>query len=220
MPPRQPHDPFSNAPLRPASSNPSLRDRQSQQSLRSNASSTSARSRQQRDLLAPSRSRRPISRAAQRVADEVLEDPESGENAGQSPSRSTRQGQGSPDLRHGRSRARQQQDVEPDIVNRQADGGYLIGISAANDGLRSTMLPQSMVESEEEAAKDAYYAAMARQYFASGIAVQGRGSKKPQEDLEGEAHNASMRMRELARQKLDEERWMFEPQDRFHAHFS
>jgi hypothetical protein len=124
MPPRQQHDPFTDAPLRPTTGNPALRSQPSQHSLRSNASTASSRSRAPRDLFAPHLSRRPTSRATPRVEDEVLADPVSDEELTVPPPRQSRRiRQGSPE-KHSRARVRDGEEL--DIVNRQPNGSYIL----------------------------------------------------------------------------------------------
>ena len=155
MPPtRQPHDPFTDAPLRPTTSNAtslaassSLRSQTSQHSLRSNASAASTRPRQQRDLFAPALSRRPTSRATPRVEDGVLVDSDSEQDLAAQRQRHLRRfGHGSPEGKHSRLKAKQ--DEDQDFVNRRPDGSYLLGVA----GLGETVaVPQmSMPKTEEE----------------------------------------------------------------------
>ncbi|KAK5119986.1 hypothetical protein LTR85_007062 [Meristemomyces frigidus] len=219
MPPRQPHDPFTDAPLRPRNIEPSIRGQTSQQSFRSNASTASARTRQQRDLFAPSLSRRPTSRSTPRVEDEVLADHDSGEETAAQRQRQIRKiRQGSPEGKH--SRVKPRQEEEPDIVNRQADGGYLLGISASNEILMSEQLSLELQADREAAEMDADDAMMSRDYFASGIALSGRSSKKSDEEYDAMAPGMMMRLREQAMQRIENERWMFEPLDRYHTRFA
>ena len=145
MPPRQAQDPFTDAPLRPNNNAP-LR---AQQGMRPTASTASARPRQQRDLFAPALSRRPTSRSTPRVEDEVLADPDSEEEmAGQRQKHIRRIRQGSPEGKY--SRLKPQQEEEPDIVNRQPDGSYLLDVSASNEAIT-----QHMFAPELQAARDA-----------------------------------------------------------------
>lgn len=149
MPPRQQHDPFTDAPLRPTHANPALRGQASQQSLRSNTSTASSRTRQQRDLFAPSLGRRPTARSTPHIEDEVLADPDSEEEVAihrQGRVRGMRQG--SPEGKH--SRLKPKQEEEQCIVNKQADGSYLLGVSASNEAIA----PQLMAP-ELEAAREA-----------------------------------------------------------------
>lgn len=123
MPTRQQHDPFVDAPLRPTSLNPSLRVQ---------ASQAPSRVRPQRDLFAPALLRRPTSRATPRVADEVLADPDSDEeNATHQHLQQQRR------LRRirGASPLRPRGDEDVEIVNRQPDGGYLLGGIEANESI-------------------------------------------------------------------------------------
>ena len=149
---RQPHDPFTDAPLRPTTSNATslgtqspLRDQTSQHSLRSNASAASARPRQQRDLFAPSLSRRPTSRATPRVEDEVLADSDSENDLATRQRQLRRIRHGSPEGKH--SRLKTKQDEEQDFVNRQADGSYLLGVAGFGE---TVAVPQMTVPKTEE----------------------------------------------------------------------
>jgi len=121
MPTRHQHDPFLDAPLRPTSLNPSVR---------AQASLAPSRSRPQRDLFAPALLRRPTSRATPRVADEVLADPDSDDDNAThqhlQQQRRLRRIRGASPLR-----PRGEEDVE--IVNRQPDGGYLLGAKETNE---------------------------------------------------------------------------------------
>ena len=151
---RHPQDPFTDAPLRPTTSNatslaanPSLRNQTSQHSLRSNASTASSRTRQQRDLFAPSLSRRPTSRATPRVEDEVLADSDSEQDLALQRQRQLRRTRlGSPEGKH--SRLKPKQDEEQDFVNRRSDGSYLLGVTGFGE---SVAVPQmSFSKTEEE----------------------------------------------------------------------
>ena len=154
MPPtRQHHDPFTDAPLRPTTSNsnalnaqPSLRSHTSQHSLRSNASTASNRPRQQRDnLFAPSLSRRPTSRATPRVEDEVLADSESEQDLAARQRQLRRIRHGSPEGKHSRLKAKQEEEL--DFVNRQPDGSYLLGVAGFGE---TVAVPQMSVPKSEE----------------------------------------------------------------------
>ena len=151
MPSRQPHDPFTDAPLRPTTSNatslaanPPLRSQTSQHSLRSNASTTSARTRQPRDLFAPSLSRRGTT---PRFEDGVLADSDSEQDLASQRHKQTRRiRHGSPDAKHGRGRSRQ--DEEVDFVNRKPDGSFLLGLAGFGD--TATAVPQMTLPKTEE----------------------------------------------------------------------
>ena len=162
MPPtRQHHDPFTDAPLRPTTGNPSFRTQTSQSSLRSNISNASARPRQpqSRDLFAPALSRRPTSKTTPRVEDDVLADPDSDEDIAVVPRQRQARGalrtgrHGSPEKgpqHHGRARGvarREEEDI--DIVNRQADGNYMLDVSGINEGLPMGV-PQTYPSAEME----------------------------------------------------------------------
>ncbi|KAK3116615.1 hypothetical protein LTR53_002849 [Teratosphaeriaceae sp. CCFEE 6253] len=211
MPPRQPLDPFTEGPARPNASSQVLRAQPSQQSLRSDTSAASSRARQPRDLFAPALSRRPTSRATPVVTDEILADPDSDEEQAahrQRQMRKTRQV--SPEGKQGRRRVRQSDEL--DIVNRKPNGEYLLDVSEA-------WLPQAnapeLVEEREAQNESAYYAAVARQYFTSGMAMGGRALKKPEEDPEEQTAAMMAHLRRQALRDLDEERWLVEPLDRY-----
>jgi len=148
MPPRQAQDPFTDAPLRP-NGHPPLR---AQQGVRPTASTASAQTRQQRDLFAPSLSRRPTSRSTPRIEDEVLADPDSEEELiGQRQKQLRRIRQGSPEHKH--SRLKPQQEEEPDIVNRQSDGSYLLDVSASNEAITSHLFAPELQAARDAAGK-------------------------------------------------------------------
>ncbi|KAK0366731.1 hypothetical protein LTR91_013433 [Friedmanniomyces endolithicus] len=213
MPPRPPHDPFHTTALRPTTGNPALRAQTSQQSLRSETSATSSRTRQQRDPFAPALSRRPTSRANPHTAGDVLADPaDSEEEARQS--RKTRQGSPPPELKYSRRRARAAAEEDVEIVVRRANGEFLLDVSAASEALEGEMGAPELVAEREEANADAYYAAVARQYFTSGMAMGGRVMKKPEDDPEEQVAAMMAHLRRSALRKLDEERWLVEPLDR------
>ncbi|KAK3713904.1 hypothetical protein LTR37_008154 [Vermiconidia calcicola] len=222
MPPsRHPQDPFTDAPLRPTTSNATslapngpLRNQSSQQSLRSNASAASTRTRQQREgLFATSQARRPANRATPHVEDEVLADSDSEQDLvtqRQKQQQLRRIRHGSPEGKLNRSKPKQ--DKELDFVNRQPDGSYLLG----GGGFGETVaVPQLPVTKTEEEQVDAHYEAISRQYFASGASLGGRSSKKHEEELELLRLPMMMRLREQVMQQLDDERWQYEPLDRF-----
>ena len=151
-PPRQAHDPFTDAPLRPTTSNATslstqapLRSQTSQHSLRSNASAASARTRQQRDLFAPSLSRRPTGRTTPRVEDEVLVDSESEQDLAARQRQLRRIRHGSPEGKHSRLKAKQ--DEEQDFVNRQPDGSYLLGVAGFGE---MVAVPQMSIPKTED----------------------------------------------------------------------
>ncbi|KAK5167355.1 uncharacterized protein LTR77_007054 [Saxophila tyrrhenica] len=221
MPPsRQPADPFSSQPpLQPTTSNStSLRSQTSQHSLRSNASSASTRPRQPNNLFAPSLSRRPTSRATPRVDDEVLADSDSEQDlpvqTRQRQLRRTRHG--SPEGKQNRQKPKQEDELE--FVNRQPDGSYLLGVSGYGEATAVPQIGQLQTEDEADQAElDAHYVSVARQYFSSGAALGERsGSKKHEEaDFEQLRLPMMMRLREQVMQQLEEERWRYEPLDRF-----
>ncbi|KAK4570012.1 hypothetical protein LTR86_002982 [Recurvomyces mirabilis] len=236
MPPTRqpPHDPFTDAPLRPTTGNPSFRSQTSQSSLRSNASNASARPRppqQTRDLFAPALSRRPTSRTTPRVEDDVLADPDSEEEIAvmqRQRQRQARDGlrtvrQGSPEKGgaqyHGRRGAARREEEDVDIVNRQADGNYMLDVSGMID-VQAMGVPLNYPSAEiggrvedEDASTDTYYAAVARQYFTSGRAMGGRSVKggAAGDDVEELVPEMMAHLRRQATRKLEDERWMYEP---------
>ncbi|TKA69916.1 hypothetical protein B0A55_07638 [Friedmanniomyces simplex] len=215
MPARQPPDPFTDASLRPTTANPALHGQTSQQSLRSDASSASSRTRQQRDLFAPALSRRPTSRTHPRAAGgEVLADPADSEEE-QRQARKPRPGSPPSELRHGRRPRARQEEEDWEMVNRRPNGEYLLDVSGSNEALESEMCAPEMLAEKEEANADAYYAAVARQYFTSGMAMGGRAMKTQEEDPEEQVAAMMAHLRKSALQKLDEERWLVEPLDRY-----
>ncbi|KAK5134860.1 hypothetical protein LTR08_006092 [Meristemomyces frigidus] len=215
MPPRPAHDPFTEAPLRPTNGNPALRAQTSQQTLRPSASAATARTRQQRDLFAPSLSRRPISRNTPHVEDGVLADPDSEEEmAGQRQRHMMRRvRQGSPEGKQSRPKPKQEEEL--DIVNRQANGSYLLGISASNEGVAPQQLSEEMQMEQEAAEMDEEDITTARSYFTSGAGMSGRSSKKSDEEYDAVAPAMMIRMREVAMQKIEKDRWLFEKMDRY-----
>lgn len=157
MPPstRQPHDPFTDAPLRPTTSNATslstnsaLRTQTSQHSLRSNASTASARTRQQRDLFAPSLTRRGTT---PRYEDDVLADSDSEQDLTAQRQKQTRRiRHGGVDSKYGRNKAKQ--DEEQDFVNRKPDGSYLLGMAGFGETVTvpQMTLPKTDEEREQE----------------------------------------------------------------------
>lgn len=157
MPPstHQPHDPFLDAPLRPTTSNATslstnsaLRTQTSQHSLRSNASTASARTRQQRDLFAPSLTRRGTT---PRYEDEVLADSDSEQDVTAQRQKQTRRFRhGGADPKYGRNKAKQ--DEEQDFVNRTPDGSYLLGMAGFGETVTvpQMTLPKTDEEREQE----------------------------------------------------------------------
>jgi hypothetical protein len=160
MPPtRHPSNPFDSVPpLQPTHSNvvpnnATLRNQSSQHSLRSNASAASSRPRQQRDLFAPSRSRRPTGRATPHVEDEVLADPDTEEEltAAQHRQRQLRRVRhGSPESKHGRSKVKQTE--AQDFVNRQPDGSYLLGVAGFGETSTIPQMSAPITEGESDQA--------------------------------------------------------------------
>ncbi|WPG98144.1 Hypothetical protein R9X50_00093000 [Acrodontium crateriforme] len=213
--PRQPLDPFVEGPLQSHTS--ALRTQPSQQSLRSNASTASTRTRQQRDLFAPTLSRRPTSRTTRHVDDGVLADPADSEEEPTAAQRQRRRlRHGSPEAKTGRVKSKFVEVAEEEFVIRQADGCFLLGMSCSPG--ESNRAPQfySMDEPEDgemddEAGNDAHYANLARFYFTSGAALGGRGTKKQEEEFEAMAGPMMLRLREQAMLKIENERWMYEP---------
>ena len=164
MPPtsRPAHDPFTDAPLRPTSSNAvaattsnhAPRHPLSHPNARTQASAAASRSRTQRELFAPPLSRRPLSRTTAQVEDEVLADSESELDIATAPrQRHVRRGRrGSPEAKH--TRPKQRQAEELDIVNRQADGNYLIGATVSSEVTTVPSLNRELEEEAERASMD------------------------------------------------------------------
>jgi hypothetical protein len=167
MPPRNQHDPFTDAPLRPTTSNattlstqPSLRSQTSQHSLRSSASTASSRQRQQRDLFAPTLSRRPNSRATPRiendgVADVYADADSEGDLAADLRQRQMRKVRhGSPEGKMGRLnlKSKGEEDGGMDFVNRRPDGSFLLGVSGFGEtaAVPQVLPPKSAEEMEQE----------------------------------------------------------------------
>ncbi|KAF2484573.1 hypothetical protein BDY17DRAFT_323416 [Neohortaea acidophila] len=214
MPPRPSHDPFTDAPLRPTTSNANslagstaLRHQTSQHSLRSNASTTSSRTRQPRDLFAPGLTRRAHT---PRFEDEVLADSDSGQELGgrkQAQARRTRHG--SPQGKAGRGKSRHDEGQE--FVNRQPDGSYLLGVAGLGDTVAVPQMsfPKTEDELEQEEA-DTHYGAVVRHYFASGASINTKEDKNREEEYEQCRLPILMRLRERVVQQLESEHWMYE----------
>jgi len=81
------------------------------------------------------------------VEDEVLADPDSEEEMAAQRQRYVKRG--SPEAKHGRLRPKQTE--EQDIVNRQADGSYLLG--GSGDGHATLLGRLSVPEAEEKEQK-------------------------------------------------------------------
>ena len=150
MPPRNQHDPFTDAPLRPTTSNattlstqPSLRSQTSQHSLRSNASTASSRQRQQRDLFAPALSRRPTSRATPRIESDGVADVYADADS---------EGDLTADLRRLNLKSKGDEDGGMDFVNRRPDGSFLLGVSGFGEtvAVPQVLPPKSAEEMEQE----------------------------------------------------------------------
>ncbi|KAI7549936.1 hypothetical protein KC331_g3501 [Hortaea werneckii] len=201
--------------------------------MRPTASTASTRTRHQQprdNLFAPNLSRRPTARSTPKVEDEVLADPESEAEAAaaaaalQRPRQTRRARQVSPESRLASAKARVKTEELPqeeaevgDIVNRREDGGYLLGVSAGNEALAQHLFAPELKAELEVAETDAQDAANARSYWTSGVALGGRGSKKMEEEFDEIAPTLMVRLREQAMQKIESERWMFEPLDRYQA---
>ncbi|KAI7466350.1 hypothetical protein KC357_g7380 [Hortaea werneckii] len=201
--------------------------------MRPTASTAPTRTRHQQprdNLFAPNLSRRPTARSTPKVEDEVLADPESEAEAAAAAQRhrqTRRARQGSPESRIAGGKARvkteelpQKEDeagVVGEIVNRREDGGYLLGVSAGNEALAQHLFAPELKAELEVAETDAQDAANARSYWTSGVALGGRGSKKMEEEFDEIAPTLMVRLREQAMQKIESERWMYEPLDRYQA---
>ncbi|KAI7182516.1 hypothetical protein KC363_g8723 [Hortaea werneckii] len=201
--------------------------------MRPTASTASTRTRHQKprdNLFAPNLSRRPTARSTPKLEDEVLADPESEAEAAAAAQRhrqTRRARQCSPEGRIAGGKARvkteelpQKEDeavVVGEIVNRREDGGYLLGVSAGNEALAQHLFAPELKAELEVAETDAQDAANARSYWTSGVALGGRGSKKMEEEFDEIAPTLMVRLREQAMQKIESERWMYEPLDRYQA---
>ncbi|KAI6877909.1 hypothetical protein KC360_g8961 [Hortaea werneckii] len=201
--------------------------------MRPTASTASTRTRHQQprdNLFAPNLSRRPTARSTPKLEDEVLADPESEAEAAAAAQRhrqTRRARQCSPEGRIAGGKARvkteelpQKEDeavVMGEIVNRREDGGYLLGVSAGNEALAQHLFAPELKAELEVAETDAQDAANARSYWTSGVALGGRGSKKMEEEFDEIAPTLMVRLREQAMQKIESERWMYEPLDRYQA---
>ncbi|KAI6788106.1 hypothetical protein KC356_g7593 [Hortaea werneckii] len=201
--------------------------------MRPTASTASTRTRHQQprdNLFAPNLSRRPTARSTPKLEDEVLADPESEAEAAAAAQRhrqTRRARQCSPEGRIAGGKARvkteelpQKEDeavVVGEIVNRREDGGYLLGVSAGNEALAQHLFAPELKAELEVAETDAQDAANARSYWTSGVALGGRGSKKMEEEFDEIAPTLMVRLREQAMQKIESERWMYEPLDRYQA---
>ena len=171
MPPSRQNDPFTDAPLRPTTSNatslapnPSLRTQTSQHSLRSNASTASTRTRQPRDLFAPSLSRRPTGRTTPRVEDEVLADSDSEQDLAARQRQMRRTRHGSPEGKHSRLKAKQ--DEEQDFVNRRPDGSYILGVAGFGETVAVPHIVAPETEEElEQAGKDVLVNSCSRRFL-------------------------------------------------------
>ncbi|SMR59816.1 unnamed protein product [Zymoseptoria tritici ST99CH_3D1] len=211
-----PHDPFTTTSTTAGlSSGPSLRPQPANPSLRSTATAASTRTRQGRDLFAPTLSRRPTTRGTPRLDDDVLPDSESEQELGVA-SRQRQQlrriRQGSPESRPTRSKPKPQQPVEDlDIVNRQQDGSYILG----GPGLVGIPAVPAVFGQNLAETVDQEDAAIARKYFMSGAHMGSRASRHAEDEFERERPEVMMRMREQALAKLEDERWMYEPSDRY-----
>lgn len=142
------NDPFTGPPLQPTTSN-TLRSQTSQHSLGSNTSAASTRPRQGGNLFAPSLSRRPTSRAMPRVEGEILADSDSEHNTSAQQHRQRqlrRVRHSSPETKHSRVKPKQQ-DEEQDFVNRQPDGGFLLGLAQFGEVVA---VPQVLTPKTEE----------------------------------------------------------------------
>lgn len=149
MPPlsRVPHEASTTT-----TSAPCLRAQASQSSIRSNATATSARTTRQQgnDLFAPTLSRRPTGRA--RAEDDVLADSGSEQETAvthRPRPHARRVRHGTPEARHTRQRPRPQLE-EQDIVNRQADGNYLLGAVSLHAPVSAQLFGQQAHEEEDQ----------------------------------------------------------------------
>jgi len=103
-----------------------------------------------------------------------------------------------------------------EIVNRQPDGGYLLGAKETNETIAALIWAPELQDAKVASELDSEYAEKARSYFTSGTAY--KGSKKQDEEYQSMAFPMMQHLREQALQRLDNERWQFEPVDRFQPH--
>jgi hypothetical protein len=114
------------------------------------------------------------------VEDEVLADPDTEQDftVQHRQHHSRRTGNGSPEGRHVKHKTKQ--DNEMEFVNRRPDGSFILPIG--DEGMTMPQMPPLQTEEElDQAEVDAHYVSIARQYFTSGAALGGRGSKKFEE---------------------------------------
>ncbi|KAK5733943.1 hypothetical protein LTR17_009350 [Elasticomyces elasticus] len=179
-----------------------------------------SRPRTTRDLFAPSPSRRPTSRATAKSNDKILVDHESEEEE-------QRPRHVSPELKHGRRRARQHHDEELSIVNCKPSGDYLLGNDMmVLDALEEHMNAPDILKEQDEAEHAAHQVAAGRFFFLfPGDGADPENVVKQMAKERSDAHglytpeelveDTKLELRKSALKRLEEERWMFEAEDRY-----
>ncbi|CAD0114811.1 unnamed protein product, partial [Aureobasidium uvarum] len=200
MPPR-PHDPFNDAPRRPASrATNHLHDTYSSggHALRANSAA--------RSLFAPTLSRRPTATgpSSTHLNELVLED---SDDAGDRMSR--RAAAASRATRTRRARAATETTIEPDeetqpeplgdMVVRDERGNYLHEVPPLGEQINSA--------EDEDLEDERRLTALVQEYWASGTAAGGRNSKRWDE------HEVMTRLRDSVGKTLINEQWLYEPSD-------
>ncbi|THX11677.1 hypothetical protein D6D18_00679 [Aureobasidium pullulans] len=208
MPPR-PHDPFNDAPRRPASRTAShLHDTYTSggHTLRANSAA--------RNLFAPTLSRRPTTTGppSNHLNELVLED---SDDAGDRMSRRTAAAGRATRTRRVRA-ATETTTIEPDeenqpepvrdMVIKDERGNYLHEVSALGEQINGA--------EEEELEDDKRLTALVQEYWASGSAVGGRNSKRWDEnELDRPKAEVMTRLRDSVSKTLVNEQWRYEPSD-------
>ncbi|CAK3940218.1 Hypothetical predicted protein [Lecanosticta acicola] len=224
MPPSraQPHDPFTTS----SSSVPPLRRQPSHPSLRSNASAASSRSRQRPAFLP----RYTVGRTTPHIeTTDVLEDADfSSERENEQVT--LRQRPGPTRLRakpstHTTKPAHQHNPAEEeDIVNRGPNGSYFLdgsasfGMPAPTTGLGGGGEEEAQIQKAMETVRQEE-ALLARRYFTTGMHSRlqrpTRRHTDDDEDFEFNKLEMMASLREEAMQKIEDERWLYEAQDRY-----
>ncbi|KAK5706813.1 hypothetical protein LTR97_001805 [Elasticomyces elasticus] len=176
-----------------------------------------SRTRTTRDLFAPSLSRRPTSRATAKSNDKILVDHESEEEE-------QRPRHVSPELKHGRRRARQHHDEELSMVNCKPSGDYLLSNDMmVLDALEEHMNAPDILKEQDEAA---HQVAASRFFFLlpgdgadpENVVKQMAKERSDKHGLytpEELVEDTKLELRKSALKRLEEERWMFEAEDRY-----
>ncbi|KAJ8611448.1 hypothetical protein MRB53_037967 [Persea americana] len=158
-----------------------LRSQNSQASLRSGAgSAASMRSRQNRDLFAPSLSRRAPSRNLRHQGDVVLVDSDSDRDREIVSTSAKHRG-----LRRTRRLSgdfKTKARLEDEIFNRQADGSFIRTIPGLDEAIQKHLESPELVEEATLRSNNDEYAAIALQYFTSGASL---GNAERKQHAEG-----------------------------------